>query len=100
MVACPGNLPYGLSKAAAVYMTKQIAVDYARELITCNGVAPGKIVKEPTRPVAQYSLDRTPCARLGTPEDVAAAVCWLACDEVKAYTTGMNLMVDGGWMSY
>ena len=45
-VACPGNLPYGTSKAAAVYMTKQIAVDYAAEHVACNAVAPGKIVKE------------------------------------------------------
>ena len=62
MVACPGNLPYGTSKSAAVYMTKQIAVDYAADLIACNAVAPGKIVKDPRRPVAQYSINRTPCA--------------------------------------
>ena len=81
-------------------MTKQIAVDYASEAIACNAVAPGKIVKEPTRPVAQYSYDRTPCARLGTPADVAGAVCWLAGDEASSYVTGHNLMVDGGWMVY
>ena len=100
MVACPGNLPYGSSKAAAVYMTKQVAVDYARDLITCNAVAPGKIVKEPTRLVAPYSYARTPCMRLGTPDDVAGAVCWLAGDEAGAYMTGHNLMVDGGFMAF
>jgi len=100
MVACPGNLAYGTSKAAAVYMTKQIAVDYAEQLIACNGVAPGKIVKEAARPVSQYSYDRTPCKRLGTPADVASAVCWLASDEAGSYQTGHNLMVDGGWMAF
>ena len=100
MVACPNNISYGSSKAAAVYMTKQIAVDYAEDLVACNAVAPGKIVKEPTRPIAGYSYARTPCARLGTPADVASAVCFLASDEAGSYLTGHNLSVDGGWMAF
>ena len=44
MIACPGDLSYGVGKAAAVYMTRQIASDYAKKNITCNAVAPGKIV--------------------------------------------------------
>lgn len=100
MVACPGNIPYGTSKAAAAYMTKQIAVDYAVHSIACNAVAPGKIVKDPARPVAQYSLQRTPCARLGQPNDVATAVCWLASHEATEYITGATIMVDGGWMAF
>ena len=81
-------------------MTKQIAVDYAADLIACNAVAPGKIVKDPRRPVAQYSINRTPCARLGTPADVACAVCFLASDQARQYLTGHNLNVDGGWMAF
>ena len=81
-------------------MTKQIAVDYAAEHVACNAVAPGKIVKEASRPVAPYSYQRTPCPTLGTPTDVAAAVCFLAGDEAGAFLTGHNLMVDGGWMAY
>lgn len=100
IVACPGNLPYGTSKAAANYMTKQIAVDYAEHAVACNAVAPGKIVKDAARPVASYSRQRTPCQRLGVPEDVASAVCWLASDEAGAFVTGATLMVDGGWTAY
>ena len=100
MVACPGNIAYGTSKAAAVYMTKQIAVDYAKKGIACNAVAPGKIVCDPRRAVTAYSTSRTPAPRLGTPEDVAAAVCFLASDEAGAYINGHNLMCDGGWMAY
>ena len=45
-------------------------------------------------------ISRTPCPRLGTPDDVASAVCHLAGDEVGAFVNGHNLMVDGGWMAY
>mmetsp|Transcript_22097 Transcript_22097/g.56444 ORF Transcript_22097/g.56444 Transcript_22097/m.56444 type:complete len:300 (-) Transcript_22097:119-1018(-) len=100
MVACPGNIAYGTSKAAAAYMTKQIAVDYAKLGITCNAVAPGKIVKDPARGVQAYSYQRTPCPRLGEPKDVAAAVCWLASDEASQFITGSTIMVDGGWMAF
>ena len=100
MVASPGNIAYGASKACGAYFTKQWAVDYAPHAVTCNAVAPGKIVVDPTRPVKQYSLSRTPCPRLGTPDDVASAVCHLAGDEVGAFVNGHNLMVDGGWMAY
>ncbi len=100
MVACPGNIPYGTSKAAAAYMTKQIAVDYAVHSIACNAVAPGKIIKDAARPVAAYSFERTPCVRLGQPHDVASAVCWLASNEATEYVTGATIMVDGGWMAF
>ena len=72
-----------------------VQVDYAGEHVACNAVAPGKIVKEPTRAVAAYSYQRTPCPQLGTPADVAAAVCFLASDEA-AFITGVTLPVDGG----
>src|SRR5215472_13271127 len=44
IVTSPGELPYGVSKAGAIYITKQIAVDYAKHLIVCNCISPGKIV--------------------------------------------------------
>src|SRR5437763_11742143 len=44
IVASPGDLPYGVTKAGAIYITKQIAVDYAKDLIVCNCISPGKIV--------------------------------------------------------
>jgi len=50
----PGDIAYGVGKAAAVYMTKQIAVDFAKRNITCNAVAPGKIVTGCDSDVRQY----------------------------------------------
>ena len=47
MVCCPGDIAYGTGKAAAVYMTRQIAADFAAKGIACNAVAPGKIVTNP-----------------------------------------------------
>ncbi|TIV76295.1 MAG: SDR family NAD(P)-dependent oxidoreductase, partial [Mesorhizobium sp.] len=44
MIACPGDLPYSVSKGGIVQMTRQIAVDHADDLIVCNAIAPGKII--------------------------------------------------------
>jgi glucose 1-dehydrogenase len=104
MVAAPGKLAYGVGKAAVVYMTRQIAVDYAREGIVCNAVAPGRILTgrpetTPGTDALDYSRSRTPMPRLGAPEDVARAALFLASAEAS-FVTGHNLMVDGGWMAY
>ena len=103
MIAAPRDFSYGVGKGGVVYMTRQIAADYAAEGIVCNAVAPGKIVTgKPGRAVEDWSLDyarrRTPMPRLGRPEDVAAAALYLASDEAS-YMTGINLLVDGGWMA-
>jgi NAD(P)-dependent dehydrogenase (short-subunit alcohol dehydrogenase family) len=103
MIRAPDDFAYGVGKAAVVYMTRQIAGDYAADGIVCNAVAPGKILTGKSgRAVApemlEYSRSRTPWPRLGRPEDVANAVLFLASDEAS-YITGENLMVDGGWMA-
>lgn len=103
MVRSPNAFCYGVGKAAVVYMTRQIAGDYAADGIVCNAVAPGKILTgrggQATAPaVLEYSHARTPWPRLGKPSDVANAALFLASDEAS-YITGENLMVDGGWMS-
>lgn len=103
MIRAPNDFAYGVSKACAVYMTRQIAGDYAAQGIVCNAVAPGKILTGKSgaaiSPEAiSYSHARTPWPRLGRSEDVAAAVIFLASDEAS-YITGENLMVDGGWMA-
>jgi len=102
MVAHPRDVAYGTGKAAVVYLTRQVAASYAKDGIVCNAVAPGRILTgrpeerdDPTRP---YSLARTPMPRLGTADDVAYAALFLASDECR-FTTGVNLMVDGGWMA-
>ena len=104
MVAAPDDLAYGVGKAAVVYMTRQIAVDYAAQGIVCNAVAPGRILTgKPLGDDAEASLayarSRTPMPRLGTPDDVARAALFLASEEAS-FVTGHNLMVDGGWMAY
>ncbi|WP_291296599.1 SDR family NAD(P)-dependent oxidoreductase [Elioraea sp.] len=104
MVASPENIAYGVSKAGTVYITRQIAVDYAKEGIVCNAVAPGKIMTGKTGRAIEprwidYSHARTPWPRLGRPEDVASAALFLASDEAT-FITGENLLVDGGWMAY
>lgn len=111
MVAAPGSLAYGVSKAGIVYLTRQVAVDYARDGIVCNAVAPGKILSGGRDGTATgmggaiaseeqlaYSRSRTPWSRLGLPEDVASAALFLASPEAT-YITGENLLVDGGWMA-
>ncbi|WP_199270042.1 SDR family NAD(P)-dependent oxidoreductase [Stutzerimonas stutzeri] len=103
LIAAPGDLGYGVTKAAVDYMTRQIATDYAADLIVCNAVAPGKIQTGAAgRAVDASVLDRasrrTPWPRLGCPEDVARAVLFLASDH-STFMTGATLMVDGGWMA-
>ena len=103
MIRAPNDFAYGVGKAAAVYMTRQIAGDYAAHGIVCNAVAPGKILTGKTGPAIHpdalaYSHARTPWPRLGRPIDVANAALFLASDEAS-YITGENLMVDGGWMA-
>ena len=103
MIAAPGDLAYGTSKAAIGYLTRQVAADYAPQRIVCNAVAPGKIqtgaggrAVDPV--VMERAVRRTPWPRLGRPQDVAAAVLFLASSEAS-FVTGAQLMVDGGWMA-
>jgi NAD(P)-dependent dehydrogenase (short-subunit alcohol dehydrogenase family) len=103
MISAPEDIAYGTSKAAVVYMTRQIASDYGKDSIICNAVAPGKILTGKTGRAIEprwldYSHARTPLPRLGRSEDVANAALFLASDEAS-YITGENLMVDGGWMA-
>ncbi len=103
MIACPEDIAYGTSKSGVVYMTRQIAADYAKDHIICNAVAPGKIVTgKPDRAAEprwmDYSTSRTPMPRLGRPDDVANAALFLASDEAT-FMTGENILVDGGWMA-
>ncbi len=103
IVTSPHDTPYGVSKAGAIYLTKQIAVDYAEQLIVCNCISPGKIVTgKPGLPMDPALLEnarrRTPWPRLGRPEDIANAAVFLASDRAT-FITGSNLVVDGGWLA-
>jgi NAD(P)-dependent dehydrogenase (short-subunit alcohol dehydrogenase family) len=103
VVSNRADSPYGVSKAGAIYMTKQIAVDYAEHLIVCNCISPGKIVTgKPGLAMDPANLDnarrRTPWPRLGRPQDIANAAVFLASDRAT-FITGSNLVVDGGWLA-
>ena len=104
MVGAPANFAYSVSKGGLVQLTRQVAVEHGRDGILCNAVAPGKIVTgtpgdlSTTEEGLAYVRSRTPFARLGEPDDVAAAVCFLATS--ASYVSGINLLVDGGWMAY
>lgn len=95
------SIAYGTSKAAVMYLTKQIAVQAARANIRCNSVAPGmtatQTVKKFVTPEFQeFFLRHTPIKRMAQPEEIAAAVLYFLSDE-SAYTTGQNLTVSGGF---
>ena len=103
MIGPPGHLAYAVSKGGLVNMTHQLAVDYARRGVYVNAVAPGKILtgspEQQNPDTLAYSHARTPFPRLGRPEDVAGAALFLASDD-SGYVSGVNLLVDGGWMAY
>ncbi len=103
IVTSPHDTAYGVSKAGAIYITRQIACDYAKEFIVCNSISPGKVVTgKPGLPMDPTLLDtarrRTPWPRLGVPQDIANAAVFLASDRAT-FITGANLVVDGGWLA-
>jgi 3-oxoacyl-[acyl-carrier protein] reductase len=93
--ANPGQANYAASKAGLVAMTKTIAAEVARRKVTVNAVAPGLIETEFTEGVGDGLLEGIPARRIGTPEEVAACVRFLASADA-AYVTGAVLTVDGG----
>ncbi len=103
MIGPPGHVAYAASKGGVVNLTRQIAVDYGPRGVLVNAVAPGKILtgspEQQNPETLAYSHARTPFHRLGRPDDVAGAALFLASDDC-GYVSGVNLLVDGGWMAY
>ena len=95
----PGQGNYAASKAGMIGMMKSVAAEYARRGVTANCVAPGFIATPMTDKLNEKQreaiLGRVPAGRLGTSEDVAAAVVYLASNEA-GYVTGQTLHVNGG----
>lgn len=97
--------PYGMSKAALIQMTRNLAVEWASRGIRVNAVAPWYI----DTPLARQVLDdpayteaviaRTPMGRVGAPEEVARAIAFL-CMPASGYITGQTLAIDGGFSVY
>ena len=90
----PGQINYCASKAGLIGMTKSLAKELGGRGVTVNAVAPGYIMTEMTRN-AGYRDDMVPMRRLGTPEDVAGVVGFLASEDSR-YVTGMIVDVNGG----
>ena len=90
-----GQANYAASKAAVIGFTKTAAVEVARRGVTINAVAPGLIATDMTEDIPTVLAERVPAQRAGTPEEVAAAVAFLA-SERASYITGSTLYVDGG----
>ena len=95
------QVAYGTSKAAINYLTKLIAVHEAKNNIRCNAVLPGMtateaVEKHLSEEFRSLFLRHIPLGRMGLPEEIAAAVVYLASDEA-AYTTGQILAVSGGF---
>jgi 3-oxoacyl-[acyl-carrier protein] reductase len=94
-----GQANYAASKAGIIGFAKAVAQEVASRNITVNVVAPGMIETDMTRAITETAREewasRIPLKRLGTPDDIAAAVCFLASDEA-AYITGQVLAVNGG----
>lgn len=91
-----GQSNYAAAKAGLIGMTKTIAAEVARRGVTVNAVAPGFIATDMTADLATDEIVKAiPARRQGTPEEVAAAVRFLASDDA-GYVTGTTLYVDGG----
>jgi len=104
----PGIHAYGSFKAALIAYGAQISKDLAKEGIRVNIVSPGAIyfeggpwdfIKQNAPDIYQDALEQTVIGRLGTPEEVASAVVFLA-SPVSSFTTSQNLHVDGGYMQH
>ncbi|APU14365.1 MULTISPECIES: 3-oxoacyl-ACP reductase FabG [Actinoalloteichus] len=95
----PGQVNYAASKAGLVGMARSIARELGSRNITANVVAPGFVETEMTEAVSEERkadiLSQAAIRRFGKPEEIAAAVTWLASDQ-SSYVTGAVLPVDGG----
>jgi 3-oxoacyl-[acyl-carrier protein] reductase len=95
----PGQANYAAAKAGLIGFTKSVAREVASRGITVNAIAPGFIDTDMTQGLADelrtQMLAQVPCGRLGKPEEIAAAVVFLASDSA-AYITGETLHINGG----
>ena len=97
----PGQANYCASKAGLIGMTKSMALEVASRNVTINAVAPGFIVSDMTNKLndaqKEAMLNRIPSKAMGTPEDIANAVTFLASD-TASYITGQTIHVNGGML--
>jgi NAD(P)-dependent dehydrogenase (short-subunit alcohol dehydrogenase family) len=101
-----GRVAYSVPKAGVIMLTQALGIEWAKRGVRVVGIAPGVVMTE----MVQKGIDegtarmdayirRTPMRRLGTIEEIAEAVFFLASDEA-AYIVGEVMRVDGGWAAY
>lgn len=98
------QVAYNAAKAGVIHLTKSLAAEWAQYSIRVNAVSPGYIGTDMTPPTSRKDwmdewFARSPIKRLGTPREVAGAVLYLASD-AASFTTGANIVVDGGYTCY
>lgn len=106
VIAAPNRFAYAATKAAVIGMTKSVAADYVAAGIRCNAICPATVespsLEERMRATGDYEKARAaftarqPMGRIGSAEEIAALVVYLASDE-SSYTTGVAHIIDGGW---
>lgn len=106
LIGVPLHGPYIASKHGVLGLTRSASVEFAAKGIRVNTVSPGTIMTpmlehgfSNNRENAQLAVDLTPMARIGQPDELAAAVLWL-CSNESSYISGINLSVDGGWSQH
>lgn len=103
-IGFPGAAHYTASKGGIIGMSETLAIEWAQYGITVNVIAPGAIdtpmveASRMTKEARDGLLARIPLKRMGKPEEISAAVVFLASEEA-GYITGASLYVDGGWLA-
>jgi 3alpha(or 20beta)-hydroxysteroid dehydrogenase len=97
-VGAPGYIAYTASKGAVIAMTKVAALEQAQQRIRVNAICPGPVRTPMSEEEGDASVDVTPLRRRAEPEEISAAVAFLASDDA-AYITGAELAVDGGYLA-
>ena len=102
LVGMTGSIPYQASKAAVLGLTRGAAASYGRDNIRVNAICPGLVVTGMTESASPEAVEamkaQIPLRRDGRPEEVSAAVVFLASDE-SSYITGVALPIDGGFVA-
>ncbi|NRG18288.1 SDR family oxidoreductase [Rhizobiales bacterium] len=106
IIAAPNRFVYGATKAAVIGMTKSIAADFITQGIRANAICPATVespsLRERMKATGDYEaaraafIARQPMGRIGTPEEIADLVVFLASDK-SSFITGQAIAIDGGW---